>query len=345
MNPKVSILIPVYNVSAYIEKCAHSLFKQTFSDIEYVFVNDATPDDSIEKLINVVNLYPERKNQVKIIQHPVNKGLAVARNSAIDASSGDYIAVVDSDDYIDPEMIEILYLKAVSENADIVLSDIYLEFRDKTVLSCDFLSNNENEHFKDFIKFDKSFSGVCTKLILRSLYARIDCRVPEGLNYYEDLHVTTRIFYYAKKIVRVNQAFYHYVQLNSNSITKFKNRMHFENVLLFWELLDVFLKENNEYEKYKTDLEISKVKGKIRLMFDTHSLQLRKEFANMFIIEEKNSIGEFKKGEKLMLFLIRKRLFYFTQIFHNLLLLKNKINLKMEDYFNYIIQRNPKLSK
>ena len=105
--------------------------------------------------------------------------------------------------------------------------------------------------------------------------------------------------------------------------------MHFENVLLFWELLDVFLKKNNEYDKFKDEFEISKVKAKIRLMFDTHSLQLRKEFANMFISEEKNCLREFNNGEKLMLFLLRTKLFYFTQIFHNLLLIKNKINLKM----------------
>jgi glycosyltransferase involved in cell wall biosynthesis len=324
MNPKVSILIPIYNVSAYIEKCAHSLFKQTFSDIEYVFVNDATPDDSIEKLINVINLYPDRKNQVKIIQHPVNKGLAVARNSAIDASSGDYIAVVDSDDYIDPEMIEILYLKAVSENADIVVSDMMMEYSNHTNYVIDYVSDNENEHFKDIIRNEQSHSFLCDKLVLRHLYELPECRVPDGLNYYEDRHVATRLFYFAKKTVKINRAFYHYVHYNTNAITKSKDRMHFENVIEFWTLLDSFLIEHGEFDKYKDIINISKVRSKIVLMFDTNSSKLRKEFGTMFIGEQLKCNEYLKTGEKLMLFFVNNKLYFLAQLYHNLLLIKNK---------------------
>lgn len=323
MKAKVSILVPVYNVSAFIEKCAHSLFNQTFSDIEYIFVNDATPDDSIEKLLNVIEQYPQRKNQIKIIEHSENRGLASARNTALNNATGEYISVVDSDDYIEPEMIEVLYNKAIEENADIVISDMLMEHTSKTVYLVDELSDN-NDHFSDIIKNEHSHSFLCNKLISKTLYEREDCRVPEGLNYYEDRHVMSRLFYFANKIVKVNRAFYHYVHYNTQAITKTKNRMHFENVVLFWNLLDEFLIKHNEFDKLQPIIDKAKIESKVRLMIDTHSPELRKEFATIFYEEETRCLNHFKRGEKLMLLFIRYKLFGLAQLFHLYLLQKHK---------------------
>ncbi len=132
MTPAVSILVPVCNVSDYIERCAHSLFQQTFYDIEYVFVNDCTPDDSIEKLQKIIEQYPNRKPFVKIIHHDKNRGVAAARNTAIDNSSGKYLQHIDSDDWVELDMIETLYNKAETEQADIVVSDILMEKKNGT---------------------------------------------------------------------------------------------------------------------------------------------------------------------------------------------------------------------
>lgn len=97
---KVSILVPIYGVEQYIERCAKSLFEQTYSEIEYVFVNDCTKDDSIGVLNRVLEKFPQRKLQVRIINHEKNKGLGAARRTAILNANGDYILHVDSDDYI-----------------------------------------------------------------------------------------------------------------------------------------------------------------------------------------------------------------------------------------------------
>ncbi|MDR0829587.1 MAG: glycosyltransferase, partial [Prevotellaceae bacterium] len=115
MTPAVSILVPIYKVSAYIERCAHSLFQQTFENIEYIFVNDCTPDDSIEKLQKIIEQYPNRKPFVKIIHHKKNRGLAETRNTALYNSTGKYIQHIDSDDYIELNMIEEMYKKAIEE--------------------------------------------------------------------------------------------------------------------------------------------------------------------------------------------------------------------------------------
>ena len=97
MTPKVSVMIPVYNTAAYVGRCLTSLFEQTFDDIEYIIVNDATPDHAMDIVNNLVASYPHRR--VKIIDHKTNKGSASARNTALDAASGEYLIYVDSDDW------------------------------------------------------------------------------------------------------------------------------------------------------------------------------------------------------------------------------------------------------
>ena len=108
---KVSILVPVYGVEKYIEKCAVSLFEQSYEDIEYIFVNDCTPDRSIEVLRGTIARYPQRQKQVVIIDHDVNRGLGAARHTATDAATGELVMHVDSDDYLMPHAVEHLCAK------------------------------------------------------------------------------------------------------------------------------------------------------------------------------------------------------------------------------------------
>ncbi len=331
MNPKVSILVPVYNASSYIERCVHSLFKQKLSGIEYIFVNDATPDDSMEKLYSVIEQYPERKDAVKIIEHSVNKGSSASRNAALDASSGEYIAAVDSDDYIDPEMMEVLYEKAKKEDADIVVSDLIAEYPEKSVFISDFVDENREKRLHDILVNEISQGYSCNKLIRRKIYQQENCRAPEGLNYLEDRHTITRLYYYATKVVKVDRAFYHYTQSNPNAITKRKGRMHFQNVILFWRLLDDFLIEKGLYEKYEEELNLSKLKNKCRLMCDTSSYLLRKEYAGMFAIDEKKYLNHFKTVERVMLLFIRYRMFTLAHLLHKMLWFKNR---KLPQLFN-----------
>jgi len=323
-KPKVSILVPIYNVSDFIERCAHSLFNQTFKELEFIFVNDCTTDDSIDKLKKVIIQYPLLKDKIKIIHHQTNKGLASTRNTALDNSSGEYISVVDSDDYIEVNMIELMYNKAIIEKADIVVSDFMAEYPDKSIYIRDIIDVNTKKNFSELLKQENTYSCLWNKLITKDLYFRKDCRIPDGLNYTEDLHVLLRLYYFAEKIVKVDQALYHYVQYNMNAITKSKQRMHFENIIFMWNKLDLFLKEHNEFEKYSHIIELKKVQNKVRLMIDTNSCELRKEFADIFKEEERNHISYFRRGERLMLFLVRKKCFLLAQLFHNLFVFKNK---------------------
>ena len=328
MIPKVSILVPIFNVSLFIERCAISLFEQTFSNIEYVFVNDATEDDSLEKLLKIIEKYPLRKKQVKIINHTFNKGPAVARNTAIDNSIGEFISIVDSDDYIDLDMIEILVKTIIEYNADMVISDLMIEYSNHKTLFYNNLATNKIENIKNLILQEHLTTSLCGKLFSRNLITNVECRVPEYLYYMEDGCYLIRMFYFANNIVKSDNAFYHYVQYNSFSITKSKVKMHFENVIEFCRLQDVFFIKHNVYEEYKTTIELSKVKKKINLMIGTNSFELRKKFGNMFYEIEMQYISYFRIGEKIMLLLIHYKLYLIAHIFHNILVFKNRKHIQ-----------------
>ncbi len=333
MTPKVSILIPVYNVSKYIERCARSLFEQTFHDLEYIFVDDASPDNSIEILKNVLKEYPKRINQVKIITHVKNMGLAVTRNTALEAAKGDYISVVDSDDYVETHMIEELYNFAILENADIVVFNFEIEYNNRTEIISDNISANKEDYYIKVLTEENSHN-LFNKLVKTKFYKLKECRVPEGLNYHEDFYVYIRLAYFANTIKKIDKVYYHYVYINNQSITKKFNEMHFENTVRLWNLTDKFLVDNNLYEKYKLLLDYPKVNRKIRLMIDTYEFRLRRIYVDIFSDEEKRCSHLFSKGEQRFLWLLRHRLFIVFWALKKAIVLKGKITITLKNICN-----------
>lgn len=105
-RPKLSVIVPMWSVEKYIAKCARSLFESTLDDMEFVFVDDCTPDKSVEVLQGVIEEYPKRKSQTIIVRHEVNKGLPQARKTGVAAAHGEFITHCDSDDWVAPEMYE-----------------------------------------------------------------------------------------------------------------------------------------------------------------------------------------------------------------------------------------------
>ena len=107
---KVSAVIPIYGVAAFIERCARNLFSQTLREVEFIFVDDATPDNSIALLEKVIEEFPDRRARTRILHHPVNRGLPAARNTGLAAAQGEFIYHCDSDDWMETTMLEKLYL-------------------------------------------------------------------------------------------------------------------------------------------------------------------------------------------------------------------------------------------
>lgn len=123
--PKVSVIIPIYGVQKYIERCVRSLFEQTLDDIEYLFIDDCSPDGSVRIIMRILDEYPNRKEQVIIHRMEQNSGQAKVREWGMKNATGDYVIHCDSDDWTDLMMYESMYQKALEEDADVVVCDYY----------------------------------------------------------------------------------------------------------------------------------------------------------------------------------------------------------------------------
>ena len=163
--PKVSVIIPVYKAEPYIRKCAESLFGQTLRDMEFVFVDDASPDRSIEVLGEVLDAFPGRRSQVKVIRHEKNSGSAAARITGLKNVTGDFVGWCDSDDYVDPEMYRLLLEKAESDGCDVVICNYYRTFGDQ-------VSVKRQQFSQDALPammMERMSWSLCPKITLRSL--------------------------------------------------------------------------------------------------------------------------------------------------------------------------------
>ena len=119
---KVSVIIPIYKAEKYILRCIHSLFDQTLDEIEFIFVDDCSPDKSIQILNQAIEQYPERKNHVKIIRLNKNSKQAAARQVGLDNATGMYVIHCDPDDWVDLDFYETLFLAAIQSDLDIVIT-------------------------------------------------------------------------------------------------------------------------------------------------------------------------------------------------------------------------------
>ena len=242
--PIVSICVPVYGVEKYIERCARSLFNQSYDNIEYIFVDDCSKDGSIDILKEVIKDYPERLNHIKIICHEENRGLASARNTGLDAATGKYIIHVDSDDWVEPEMVEECVKLAEVNNADIVLFGVIHEYIDNSVVDLDSVRSFENEDKDTFLKgviTQRISNTVWGKMYQTDLYRRNNVRALDGVNYAEDYAVYPLLVYHAKVIVGINSVFYHYNRSNDVSYTHVYKPIQLNNQMVAYNnLVDFF---------------------------------------------------------------------------------------------------------
>ena len=213
--PKVSVIVPVYGVEKYIERCARSLFEQTLDDMEFIFVDDCTKDDSIEILLRVLKDYPKREKQVSILKHESNRGLPQARKSGIMVATGDYIANCDSDDWVDTDMYRAMYEKAISEEADVVVCDYASSDGTKHQVHKGCLHTDKEQFIRDMCSMQTSWSAW-NKLIKTSLL-HSGIIYPEG-NMGEDMALILQIALKASKVAYVPKALYYYY-VNAESIT------------------------------------------------------------------------------------------------------------------------------
>lgn len=219
MSVKVSVCIPVYGVEKYIERCARSLFEQTMRDgIEFVFVNDCTPDKSIEILERVLTEYPHRREQTKIINLPDNGGVGRARRIAIENCTGEYIIHCDPDDWVELDMYEKMYNTAKENDADMVYCDYFENYPSRELTKNFPLHTNCDTFLKDVLS-GAIHCSLCNKLFRKEVALSEDINAPEKVCLSEDYLMVSQMLLKCHRIVSCGKAYYHYFRARENSYT------------------------------------------------------------------------------------------------------------------------------
>ena len=244
-NIKVSVIVPVYNVEKYLNQCLDSLVNQTLEDIEIIVVNDGSPDNSQSIIDDYVKRYPK-----KVFSYiKKNGGLSSARNFGVEKAKGEYLAFVDSDDYVSTQMMESLYQKASLEKSDMVVCKFYT-FDDITVKNSSKLKNLDlfNHSVKEnpqILLESQSYS--VNKLYRRSWFIKNHFQFPVG-QYFEDSACVYNFMFLANKISAVDEFLYYYRVNRNDSITNLVGPSSFDIFKSCKSILDFYRSHTDDLE-------------------------------------------------------------------------------------------------
>ena len=238
MQEKISIIVPVYNVEAYLERCVESILKQTYTNLEILLVNDGSTDKSGE-LCDKLAL---RDHRIRVI-HKENGGLSDARNRGIDEASSNLIGFIDSDDYIDEDMYETLYRQMVASKADLSMCghyDVYHQIPEKQVAEIKTWELMPEEAIKMVMEAKILSVTAVNKLYKKALFEQLRFRIGKIA---EDAFIMVDLIHQCSKIVATNEKKYYYVH-RENSITTQKFSLKFLNVIEAYEQNAKIISEN-----------------------------------------------------------------------------------------------------
>lgn len=333
-QPKVSVVVPIYNVEPYLERCIQSLLNQSLKDIEIILVDDGSPDHCPQ----MCDEYAQKDSRIKVI-HKQNGGLSSARNAGLDIANGEYVAFVDSDDYTSTEAYHTLYHKANVENADIAYAGFILQKSNGSESECFQLNETfENENIANFLSSmifdnkpykDKIWMSVWNGIYKRELMESHKIRFQsERLFLSEDILFHTQLIPLCKKIICLPNTFYHYCY-NGTSLTHSFNTNKIDNNFRLYESL---LQTSKKYGLTNIDTSIqlfliNYTRGVILkgIILSDMSFQDKykycqkvyeyKEWKNVFSSLQNKKIPRL---EKLGLYLIKYKAFFITTIIYTI---------------------------
>lgn len=225
--PKVSIIVPMYGVENFIERCARSLFEQTLDDIEYLFIDDCSPDRSVAILKNILDEYPHRKNQVHIHRMEKNSGQAAVRRWGMLNASGDYIIHCDSDDWADFNLYEAMYSMAKENDSDVVVCDYRVTTGSSLLKQIKGCSDTKIEKYIQNLLFQRDSWALWNKMFKKTVCSK-DLQFPEG-NMGEDMVLCLQMMFRCDNMSYLpNHYYYYYYNKNSISNKRDVNR-HIRN--------------------------------------------------------------------------------------------------------------------
>ena len=256
---KVSVLVPVYGVERYIERCAESLFEQTYDDLEYVFVDDCTPDRSIDILRSVAGRYPRREGQVKIIRNARNQGIGAVRQTLIDNCTGDCLTFVDSDDYLPRQAVSRLASEMGRSGADIVdgaWQKVTADGPSAVVKPCH--ERDDGRYLAMLLCQNIVSNRLWGRLYRRRLFTQDGVRLAPGIDYCEDYSLMPRLMHYAHRSF-TDDPVYFYSDENAASYTHTVSEKHIRSMLKANRIVLDFFTANDTHGRYLTPLQFGLV--------------------------------------------------------------------------------------
>lgn len=306
MNFKVSIIVPVYNVEKYLTRCLNSLVKQTLSEIQIIVVNDGATDNSQTIIDNFVNDYPTKVySYVK-----ANGGLGDARNFGMQFVESEYVGFVDSDDYVEIDMYELLYNEIRTSKSDLAICDIEYEWENSIRRSkLSGIKKVENLSLKESLFLSPLFAW--NKLYAVKLFKDAELLYPIKL-WYEDIPVTIPVFALVNKFVYLEKVLIHYVQRDSSIMSSFNNKKIFD-IFEILKLTDERLLNLGLSKKYDSEVEFLYIEQ--LLLFGAFRFY-KSKFSNKLILQSlilmKNKFKNWKANKYIRTLPLHYRFYLYT---------------------------------
>lgn len=259
----LTVIVPVYNVEKYITKCINSILIQTYSEFELLLIDDGSPDNSGY----ICDQYAISDKRVKVF-HQKNSGVSSARNKGLENAKGRYIQFIDSDDYIENNMFELMLNKALQDDDDIVICDFYNQWKFVKKATNELLDINSS--FTSDLIISNITPSFWNKLIKRKLFVENKINFHEGLTLGEDYLLMIKLSLFSNRVSKLDIPLYHYVKTNSSSSTNSFSMKHVDDTVKAFELMIAFFSELkiNNIQIEQTIL-IGKLRKKLALILNT----------------------------------------------------------------------------
>lgn len=310
---KISIVVPIYNVESYVEKCIESILNQSFNDFDLILVDDGSTDRCGE----ICDTYAIKDIRVKVV-HKKNGGLSSARNAGIEIAQGKYIAFVDGDDFIHKDMYKILYNEIIQNDSDIVICDFKKVYNENDII--DTMENGKSINLNNIdalnmLYSDKGaeFTVAWNKLYKKELFN--DIKYEEG-KIHEDEFIAHKLLYKAQKITYVSKQLYNYIQRENSIVNSMFNVKKLDAVYAFSERKLFFKEIKNKKLQYQAEYNYIKYffenyyRAKRNLgNVDEELDRLKKNFIASIYTLLKNPYFNYKEKIAWVLFIINPKLY------------------------------------
>lgn len=291
-NPKISLIIPVYNVENFLKTTLDSVFAQTFEDFEVIVVNDGSTDSSFE----IVNEYNQKHDNMIVINQE-NQGQGIARNNALKLAKGEYVTFLDSDDFLEPTFLEELYKTAVNNNADIACCSFRLNY-EKGFHDLFLLPNPRKSYV---LSSDKALKKLIldvtihhflwNKIYKRSLFTENNITFYDM--FFEDIAACPKLFYYANKVAITNKCLYNYRRHKKSTIAEM-NAIKINDFIKSLGAMRNFLEYEKVYKNYQTYFKAYALRAVFQVYFNIFAEHICKMNFNGMSTNLKNAIISIK---------------------------------------------------